>query len=41
MLNISGHNKCTDFWQLGTFLYEIMVGNPPFTDSDPIQLYKK
>ena len=41
MINKTGHNKSIDFWQLGILLYEMLLGYPPFIDSDPIQLYKK
>ena len=41
MINQTGHNKSIDFWQLGILLYEMLVGNTPFIDSNPINLYHK
>lgn len=37
-----GHGKPVDWWSLGIFIYETMVGYPPFTfDEDPMHLYQK
>ena len=41
MINQTGHNKSVDFWQLGILLYEMIVGYPPFLDSNPMKLYQK
>ena len=41
MINQTGYNKSIDFWQLGILLYEMLVGYPPFLDSDPVQLFNK
>jgi len=41
MINKTGYNKCIDFWQLGILLYEIIIGETPFVDSDPVKIYKK
>ena len=41
MINQTGYNKSIDYWQLGILFYEMMVGFPPFMDSDPLKLYSK
>ena len=41
MINKSGHNKSVDFWQLGLLLYEMLVGNLPFIDTEPLKLFNK
>ena len=40
MINNTGYNKCIDFWQFGVLIYEMMTGYPPFSDSNPINLFK-
>ena len=34
-----GHDKSVDYWTLGTLLYEMLTGNPPFYHSDRNKLY--
>ena len=41
MINHIGYNKSIDFWQMGILLYEMLVGNTPFMDSDPMKLFQK
>jgi len=36
-----GHGKPVDWWCLGIFMYEMMAGQAPFTDEDPMQVYQK
>lgn len=31
-----GHGKGVDWWTLGILMYEMMVGDPPFLDEDPM-----
>ena len=36
-----GYDKAVDWWALGTLLYEMAAGYPPFTADQPIQIYEK
>lgn len=36
-----GHSTSADFWTLGIFLYEMLVGYPPFVHSDTTGTYQK
>jgi protein kinase A len=36
-----GHSTSADFWTLGIFLYEMLVGYPPFVHSDTMGTYQK
>ena len=35
-----GHGKPVDWWCLGILIYEMMVGQAPFTDDDPMKVYQ-
>ena len=36
-----GHGKPVDWWTLGIIIYEMMAGQDPFTDDDPMVIYQK
>ena len=36
-----GHGKPVDWWTLGILIYEMMAGQDPFTDDDPMIIYQK
>ncbi|TNJ27687.1 Kinase, AGC [Giardia muris] len=40
-LQNSGHGKGVDLWALGTIIYELIAGLPPFYDPDKAQMWRK
>ena len=36
-----GYSKSVDYWALGTLIYEMHCGQPPFMSSSPKRLLKK
>ena len=41
MLENKGHGKGIDWWSLGTLMYEMVNGLPPFYDQSVQKMYKK
>lgn len=37
----NGYTETVDWWSLGTILYEMLVGYPPFFSEDPSETCKK
>lgn len=36
-----GHGKGVDWWTLGILAYEMLAGQPPFVDDDPMGIYQQ
>jgi len=36
----AGHNHAVDWWTIGIMIFEMLAGNPPFTASAPMQIFK-
>ncbi|GLD94151.1 hypothetical protein PINS_up002762 [Pythium insidiosum] len=36
-----GHGKGVDWWTLGILMYEMLAGQPPFCDDDPMGIYQQ
>jgi serine/threonine protein kinase len=34
-----GHGKGVDWWTLGILIFEMLAGQPPFVDDDPMNIY--
>jgi serine/threonine protein kinase len=41
ILENKGHGKAVDWWSLGTFLFEMLWGLPPFYDTNVQKMYQK
>lgn len=36
-----GHGKGVDWWTLGILMFEMLAGQPPFVDADPLGIYQQ
>ncbi|KAL0087874.1 kinase-like domain-containing protein [Phycomyces blakesleeanus] len=41
IIRSKGYSKAVDWWSLGVLIYEMLVGEPPFVDKNPVGLYEK
>ncbi|KAJ5573975.1 uncharacterized protein N7459_008402 [Penicillium hispanicum] len=41
VIHNSGHGLAVDWWALGILIYEFLVGQPPFWDSNPMRIYEQ
>lgn len=41
VIHNSGHGLAVDWWALGILIYEFLVGQPPFWDSNPLRIYEQ
>jgi len=39
MVMSRGHNRAMDLWALGILMYEMMTGNTPFNDNNPVSYF--
>ena len=37
---VIGHGTAVDWWAFGILVYEFLVGQPPFWNSNPMKIYE-
>ncbi|KAI9314379.1 kinase-like domain-containing protein [Dichotomocladium elegans] len=40
IIRSKGYSKAVDWWCLGVLMYEMLVGHPPFTEKNPVDMYQ-
>ena len=40
ILLVIGHGTAVDWWAFGILVYEFLVGQPPFWNSNPMKIYE-
>jgi protein kinase A len=39
ILSKEGHSYPVDWWALGTLIYEMLIGQPPFYEEDQLSMF--
>ncbi len=41
ILSKEGHSYPVDWWALGTLIYEMLIGQPPFYEEDQLSMFQR